>query len=175
PVLVMPPLTRPNGVISFAIRPKTKGDEEKSSSALQKLIEEDLALEMHRDPQTHDIILSGTGQMHIEITVEKLRRKFNVDVELQAPKVPYKETVKGRAEAQGKYKRQSGGCGRYGDCWLKIEPMPRGNGFECVVFQLRGVIPRKFIQSVEKGMRNTLPQWSLPSYPMVAARVTVFD
>jgi len=97
--------------------------------ALQKLIEEDLSLEMHRDPQTHDIILSGTGQMHIELTVEKLRRKFNVDVELQAPKVPYKETIKGRAESQGKYKRQSGGRGQYGDCWLKIEPLARGKGF----------------------------------------------
>jgi elongation factor G len=175
PVLVMPPLTRPNGVISFAIRPKTKGDEEKSSSALQKLIEEDLALEMHRDPQTHDIILSGTGQMHIEITVEKLRRKFNVDVELQAPKVPYKETIKGRAEAQGKYKRQSGGRGQYGDCWLKIEPMPRGKGFEFVDNIVGGVIPRNFIPSVEKGVRNTLPEGFLAGYPMVDVRVTVFD
>ena len=167
PVLVMPPLTRPHGVISFAIRPKTKGDEEKSSAALQKLIEEDLALEMHRDPQTHDIILSGTGQMHIEITVEKLQRKFNVEVELQAPKVPYKETIKGRAEAQGKYKRQSGGRGQYGDCWLKIEPMPRGKGFEFVDDIVGGVIPRNFIPSVEKGVRNTLPEGFLAGYPMV--------
>ena len=130
---------------------------------------------MHRDAQTHDIILSGTGQMHIEITVEKLRRKFNVDVELQAPKVPYKETIKGRAEAQGKYKRQSGGRGQYGDCWLKIEPMPRGKGFEFVDNIVGGVIPRNFIPSVEKGVRNTLPDGFLAGYPMVDVRVTVFD
>ena len=175
PVLVMPPLTRPSGVISFAIHPKTKSDEEKSSAALQKLIEEDLALEMHRDAQTHDIILSGTGQMHIEMTVEKLRRKFNVDVELQAPKVPYKETIKGRAEAQGKYKRQSGGRGQYGDCWLKVEPMQRGKGFEFVDNIVGGVIPRNFIPSVEKGVRNTLVEGFLAGYPMVDIRVTVFD
>ena len=175
PVLVMPPLTRPAGVISFAIHPKTKSDEEKSSSALQKLIEEDLALEMHRDPQTHDIILSGTGQMHIEMTVEKLRRKFNVDVELQAPKVPYKETIKGRAESQGKYKRQSGGRGQYGDCWLKVEPMPRGKGFEFVDNIVGGVIPRNFIPSVEKGVRNTLVEGHLAGYPLVDIKVTVFD
>jgi elongation factor G len=175
PVLVMPPLTRPAGVISFAIHPKTKSDEEKSSSALQKLIEEDLALEMHRDPQTHDIILSGTGQMHIEMTVEKLRRKFNVDVELQAPKVPYKETIKGRAESQGKYKRQSGGRGQYGDCWLKVEPLARGKGFEFVDAIVGGVIPRNFIPSVEKGVRNTLVEGHLAGYPLVDVRVTVFD
>ncbi len=175
PVLVMPPLTRPHGVISFAVRPKTKGDEEKASAALQKLLEEDLALEMHRDPQTHDIILSGTGQMHIELTVEKLRRKFNVDVELQAPKVPYKETIKGRAEAQGKYKRQSGGRGQYGDCWLKVEPSPRGKGFEFVDNIVGGVIPRNFIPSVEKGVRNTLVDGYLAGYPLVDVKVTVFD
>jgi elongation factor G len=157
------------------VRPKTKNDEEKSSAALQKLIEEDLALEMHRDAQTHDIILSGTGQMHIELTVEKLRRKFNVDVELQAPKVPYMETIKGRAESQGKYKRQSGGRGQYGDCWLKIEPNARGKGFEFVDQIVGGVIPRNFIPSVEKGVRNTLPEGFLAGYPMVDVKVTVFD
>ena len=113
--------------------------------------------------------------MHIEVTVEKLRRKFNVEVELQAPKVPYKETIKGRAEAQGKYKRQSGGRGQYGDCWLRIEPMPRGKGFEFVDQIVGGVIPRKFIPSVEKGVRNTLPEGFLAGYPMVDVRVTVFD
>ncbi|HXZ89243.1 MAG TPA: elongation factor G [Candidatus Binataceae bacterium] len=162
-------------VISFAIRPKTRGDEEKASQALQRLVEEDLALATHRDPQTHEIILSGTGQMHIEVTVEKLRRKFNVDVELQAPKVPYKETIKGRAEAQGKYKRQSGGRGQYGDCWLKVEPLQRGAGFEFVDSIVGGVIPRQFIPSVEKGVRNTLVEGYLAGFPMVDVKVTVFD
>jgi elongation factor G len=173
--IVFPVTEKPSPVISFAIRPKTRGDEEKASQALQRLVEEDTALKTHRDPQTHEIILSGTGQMHIEVTVEKLKRKFNVEVELQAPKVPYKETIKGRAEAQGKYKRQSGGRGQYGDCWLKVEPLPRGGGFEFVDNIVGGVIPRQFIPSVEKGVRNTLVDGYSAGYPMVDVKVTVFD
>jgi elongation factor G len=174
PITFAPPEKAPP-VISFAIRPKTRADEEKSSMALQRLVEEDPALETHRDPQTHEIILSGTGQMHIEITIEKLKRKFNVEVELQAPKVPYKETIKGRAEAQGKYKRQSGGRGQYGDCWLKLEPLQRGGGFEFVDQIVGGSIPRQFIPSVEKGVRNTLVEGYLAGYPVVDLKVTVFD
>jgi elongation factor G len=174
-VIIYPQPEKPAPVISFAIRPKTRADEEKSSIALQRLVEEDPALETHRDPQTHEIILSGTGQMHIEVTVEKLKRKFNVEVELQAPKVPYMETIKGRAEAQGKYKRQSGGRGQYGDCWLKIEPLARGKGFEFVDEIVGGSIPRQFIPSVEKGVRNTLPEGFLAGYPMVDVRVTVYE
>jgi elongation factor G len=173
--VVFPATEKPLPVISFAIRPRTRGDEEKASQALQRLVEEDPALETHRDPQTHEIILSGTGQMHIEVTVEKLKRKFNVDVELQAPKVPYKETIKGRAEAQGKYKRQSGGRGQYGDCWLKVEPLQRGGGFEFVDSIVGGSIPRQFIPSVEKGVRNTLVDGYLAGFPMVDVKVTVFD
>ncbi len=173
--VIFPAPERPAPVISFAVRPKTKGDEEKASQALQRLVEEDPALETHRDPQTHEIILSGTGQLHIEVTVEKLRRKFNVEVELQAPKVPYKETIKGRAEAQGKYKRQSGGRGQYGDCWLKVEPLARGGGFEFKDEIVGGVIPRQYIPSVEKGVRNTLPDGFLAGYPMVDIRASVFD
>ena len=174
-VIIYPQPEKPAPVISFAIRPKTRADEEKSSLALQRLVEEDPALETHRDPQTHEIILSGTGQMHIEVTVEKLKRKFNVEVELQAPKVPYMETIKGRAEAQGKYKRQSGGRGQYGDCWLKIEPLARGKGFEFVDEIVGGSIPRQFIPSVEKGVRNTLPEGFLAGYPMVDVKVTVYE
>ena len=113
--------------------------------------------------------------MHIEVTVEKLRRKFNVEVELQSPKVPYKETIKGRAEAQGKYKRQSGGRGQYGDCWLKIEPLARGKGFEFEDKIVGGAIPRQFIPSVEKGVRNTLIEGFLAGYPLLDVKVTVFD
>lgn len=173
--VVFEPIARPTPVISFAVRPKTKGDEEKASLALQKLVEEDLALETHRDPQTHDIILSGTGQLHIEVTVDKLKRKFNVEVELQAPKVPYKETIKGRAEAQGKYKRQSGGRGQYGDCWLRVEPLARGKGFEFEDAIVGGAIPRQFVPSVEKGVRNTLAEGFVAGYPMVDIKVTVCD
>jgi elongation factor G len=173
--VILPPLKKPNPVISFAVRPKAKGDEEKASLALRKLVEEDPALETHRDPQTHEIILSGTGQMHIEVTVDKLKRKFNVEVELQAPKVPYKETIKGHAESQGKYKRQSGGRGQYGDCWLRLEPLPRGGGFEFVDDVVGGVIPRQFIPSVEKGVRNTLNEGFLAGYPIVDVKATVYD
>jgi elongation factor G len=173
--VTFPMAEKPPPVISFAIRPKTRSDEEKASQALARLLEEDPALETHRDPQTHEIILSGTGQMHIEVTVEKLKRKFNVEVELNAPKVPYKETIKGRAEAQGKYKRQSGGRGQYGDCWLKLEPMPRGGGFEFVDQIVGGSIPRQFIPSVEKGVRSTLVEGHLAGYPLVDLKVTVFD
>src|SRR5579885_857830 len=174
PILFDPP-PRPTPVISFAIRPKSKGDEEKASAALHKLVEEDTALEMHRDAQTHEIILSGTGQMHIEVTVEKLKRKFNVEVELQSPKVPYKETIKGRAEAQGKYKRQSGGRGQYGDCWLRVEPLPLGKGFEFEDKIVGGAIPRQFIPPVEKGVRNTLAEGFLAGYPVIDIKVTVYD
>ncbi|HJU28628.1 MAG TPA: elongation factor G, partial [Candidatus Binataceae bacterium] len=166
---------KPMPVISFAIRPKTRNDEEKSSQALARLVEEDCALETHRDPQTHEIILSGTGQMHIEVTVEKLKRKFNVEVELQSPKVPYKETIKGRAEAQGKHKHQSGGRGQYGDCWLRIEPLPRGGGFEFADEIVGGAIPRQFIPSVEKGVRNSLVNGYLAGYPIVDIKITVYD
>jgi elongation factor G len=174
-LVTFPAAEKPLPVISFAIRPKTRGDEEKASQALARLVEEDLALETHRDPQTHEIILSGTGQMHIEVTVEKLKRKFNVEVELNAPKVPYKETIKGRAEAQGKYKRQSGGRGQYGDCWLKVEPRQRGGGFEFEDAIVGGSIPRQFIPSVEKGVRNTLVEGHVAGYPIVDLKVTVFD
>ncbi len=174
PVLFEPP-ARPHAVISFAIRPKSKGDEEKASAALQKLVEEDTALEMHRDAQNGEIILGGSGQLHIEVTVEKLKRKFGVEVELTAPKVPYRETIKGRAEAQGKYKRQSGGRGQYGDCWLRVEPLPRGTGFQFEDEIVGGVIPRNFIPSVEKGVRSTLVEGFLAGYPVVDLRVSVFD
>src|SRR5581483_5754129 len=173
--ITYPAPEKPLPVISFAIRPKTRADEEKASQALARLVEEDPSLETHRDPQTHEIILSGTGQMHIEVTVEKLKRKFNVEVELTAPKVPYKETIKGRAEAQGKYKRQSGGRGQYGDCWLRIEPLPRGGGFEFVDQIVGGAIPRQYIPSVEKGVRNTLAEGFQAGYPMVDIKVTVYD
>ena len=173
--ILFPVSERPLPVISFAIRPKTRGDEEKASQALARLVEEDPALETHRDQQTHEIILSGTGQMHIEVTVERLKRKFNVEVELTAPKVPYKETIKGRAEAQGKYKRQSGGRGQYGDCWLKVEPLQRGGGFEFADEIVGGVIPRQYIPSVEKGVRNTLNDGYLAGFPVVDVKVTVYD
>jgi elongation factor G len=170
-----PPLPESAPSISFAIEPKTKGDEEKAAQALQRLLEEDPGLRVHRDSQTREIILSGAGQLHVEVVVEKLKRKYGVDVELKAPKVPYRETIKSKASAQGKYKKQSGGRGQYGDCWLEVEPMPRGGGFEFVDKIVGGVIPRNFIPAVEKGVREAMQEGFVAGYPLQDVRVTVYD
>ena len=162
-------------LISFALEPKTKADEEKVPQGLHRMIEEDPTIEMHRDTQTREFILSGMGQLHIEVMVEKLKRKYGAEVELKAPKVPYKETIKGAASAQGKYKKQSGGRGQYGDTWLKIEPLPRGKGFEFVDEIVGGAIPRNYIPAVEKGIRETMVEGHLAGYPMVDVRVTLYD
>ena len=161
--------------ISFAIEPKTKGDEEKATSALHKLIDEDPTLRIQRDAQTKEIVLSGVGQLHIEVTVERMKRKYGVDVELKAPKVPYKETIKGSAKAQGRLKKQTGGRGQFGDCWLEVQALPRGAGFEFVDKVVGGVIPRQFIPAVEKGVREALPEGILSGNEMVDVRVTVYD
>ncbi len=162
-------------VISYSIKPKSKGDEEKVSGALQKLMEEDPTLRVSRDPQTKELILSGMGQVHIEVTVEKLKRKFKVDVDLKTPKIPYKETITKKAKAQGKYKKQSGGRGQYGDCWIEIEPLPRGKGFEFVDKIVGGVIPKQFIPAVEKGIREAMERGVLAGYPVVDVKVTLYD
>ncbi len=161
--------------ISFAIEPKSKNDDEKASLGLHKINEEDPSLEMHRDPQTRDLILSGVGQQHIEIVIERLKRKYGVEVELKAPKVPYKETIKGKAEAQGKLKKQTGGRGQFGDAWLRIEPLPRGTGFEFVDEIVGGVVPRQYIPAVEKGVREALLEGFLAGYPIVDLRVRLYD
>ena len=164
-----------SAAISFAIEPKAKGDEEKAIQALHKLAEEDPTLKLARDPQTKEIILSGVGQLHIEVTVEKLKRKFGVDVELKAPKVPYKETIKGTAKAQGRLKKQTGGRGQFGDTWLEVSPLPRGTGFEFVDDIVGGVIPRQFIPAVEKGLREALHEGYLAGYEIVDVRVRLYD
>lgn len=162
-------------LISFALEPKTKADEEKVPQGLHRMMEEDPTIEMHRDQQTREFILSGMGQLHIEVLVEKLRRKYSAEVTLKAPKVPYKETIKASASAQGKYKRQSGGRGQYGDTWLKIEPLARGKGFEFVDQIVGGAIPRNYIPAVEKGIREAMTGGYLAGYPMVDIRMTLYD
>lgn len=164
-----------SAAISFAIEPKTKGDEEKAMQGLHRLMEEDPTLRMQRDAQTKEIILSGVGQLHIEVTVEKLKRKFGVDVELKAPKVPYKETIKGSAKAQGRLKKQTGGRGQFGDAWLEVSPLPRGSGFEFVDDVVGGVIPRQFIPAVEKGVREALHEGVVAGYEIVDVRVRLYD
>jgi elongation factor G len=170
-----PGLIQVSSAISFAVEPKAKADEEKAGQGLHKLCDEDPTLKMERDPQTKEIILSGVGQLHIEVTVERLKRKFGVDVELKDPKVPYKEAIKGSAEAQGRLKKQSGGRGQFGDTWIKIEPLPRGGGFEFVNKIVGGIIPRQYIPAVEKGAREAMQKGCIAGYEMVDVRVTLFD
>ncbi|MCC6848490.1 MAG: elongation factor G [Deltaproteobacteria bacterium] len=174
PVL-LPKLPTFEAVMSFAAQPKSKADEEKATQSLHKMMEEDLALHIERDPESREIIVSGSGQLHIEVVVERLKRKYGVEVELKAPKVPYRETIKGRAEAQGKLKKQSGGRGQFADTWIKIEPMPRGGGFEFVDEIVGGAIPRQYIPAVEKGIREAMPRGILTASPVVDFRVTLFD
>ncbi|MBI2180081.1 MAG: elongation factor G [Deltaproteobacteria bacterium] len=162
-------------VISFALEPKTKSDEEKVPQGLHRMMEEDQTIELHRDEETRDFILSGMGQQHIEIIVEKLKRKYGAEVVLKAPKVPYKETIRVSASAQGRLKKQTGGRGQYGDTWIKVEPRPHGAGFEFVDEVVGGAIPRNYIPAVEKGVREAMAGGYLAGYPMVDVRVTLYD
>ena len=173
--VILPGISFPEPAISFAIQPKTRGDEDKISTALHRMAEEDPTLHHHFDPETKQLLVSGIGQLHVEVVVERMKRKYNVDVSLLPPRIPYKETVKGRAEVQGKYKKQTGGRGQYGDTWLKIEPLARGGGFEFVDDIFGGAIPRNFIPSVEKGVRDCMKRGILAGYPVVDLRVTLYD
>ncbi len=149
----LPRITFPEPAINFAVQPKSRGDEDKISLALARIAEEDPTVHHHFDPETKQLLISGVGSLHVEMTVERMKRKYNVDVSLLPPRIPYKETVKGRAEGQGKYKKQTGGRGQYGDTWLRVEPLARGSGFEFVDDIFGGAVPRNFIPSVEKGVR----------------------
>jgi elongation factor G len=173
--VVFPPLPDTPAVISFALQPRSKADDDKVMQALHRLMEEDTALRVHRDEQTKEFVISGAGQLHVEVAIDRLKRKFGVEVELKAPKVPYKETIKGSAKAQGKHKRQTGGHGQYGDCWLELSPLTRGSGFEFEDNIVGGVIPRQFIPAVEKGVRELLPQGILAGYPIVDVKVRLYD
>ncbi len=170
-----PEIEFPQPIISYAIKAKSRSDEDKISTALQRALEEDMSLEVRRDPQTKELLISGLGQMHIESVVSKMKRRYGVDVELQKPKVPYKETIKGKAEVQGKYVKQSGGRGQYGVVWLRIEPLPRGAGFEFVDQIVGGVVPKQYIPSVEKGVRKAMEEGVLAGYPVVDVKVTLYD
>jgi len=168
-------LDYPEPLITFAIEPRSRGDEDKISNALHRLLEEDPTLRFGRDQQTHEMLLSGMGQLHIETVVSRLRKRFGVDVTLKPPKVPYRETIRGRADAQGRHKKQSGGHGQYGDCKIKMEPLPRGGSFEFVNEIFGGSIPRNFIPAVEKGILESAARGYLAGYPVVDFRVTLYD
>jgi elongation factor G len=171
----LPRITFPEAAISFAIQPKSRGDEDKISNALARIAEEDPTIHHHFDPETKQLLISGVGNLHVEMTVERMKRKYNVDVTLLPPRIPYKETVKGRAEGQGKYKKQTGGRGQYGDTWLRVEPLVRGGGFEFVDEIFGGAVPRNFIPSVEKGVRDCMKKGILAGYPVVDLKVTLYD
>lgn len=168
-------VTVANPVISFSLQPKAKGDEDKLNTSLARLIEEDQTIKYSRDEQTKEFLLSGMGQVHIEVIIDRMKRKFGVEVELKEPKVPYKETIKGTTKVQGKYKKQSGGKGQYGDTWLEMGPKPRGEGFEFVDKIVGGAIPRQYIPAVEKGIVEAMGQGILAGFPVIDFRVTLYD
>jgi elongation factor G len=170
------PLAMPiQTLITFALQPKSKGDEDKILSSLTRLLEEDRGLKIDRNAETKEILLSGSGQVHIEATIEKLKRKFNVEVVLKPPKVPYRETIKKKVRVQGRHKKQTGGHGQFGDCWIQLEPLPRGQGFEFVDAIVGGVIPRTYIPAVEKGVIEACQKGVLAGFPCVDFRVTLDD
>jgi elongation factor G len=173
--IIFPPLKFPEPVLAYAIEPKTRGDEDKISSSMHRIEEEDPSIHYSRDPQTKELLLAGQGQLHIEVTVAKLKRRFGVDVNLKPPRIPYRETIKASTEAHGRHKKQTGGHGQFGDCKIRVEPLARGADFEFVDDIFGGSIPRQFVPAVEKGIQDARTRGYLAGYPMVDFRVTVFD
>ena len=169
------PMKFPEPVLAYAIEPKSRGDEDKISSAMQRLREEDPSISYARDPQTHELLLSGQGQLHIEVTVAKLKRRFGVEVNLKPPRIPYRETITAATEAHGRHKKQTGGHGQFGDCKIRVEPLPRGSDFQFEDDIFGGAIPRQFVPAVEKGIQDARMRGFLAGYPMVDFKATVFD
>src|SRR5271155_3542989 len=169
------PVALPEAAMTYAIEPKTRADEDKLAPAVHKLMEEDLLLRFFRDPQTNEFLIAGAGQPHIEAVVSRLRRRYHTEVTLKSPKVPYRETIRGRAEAHGRHKKQTGGHGQFGDCKIRTEPLERGAGFEFVNDIFGGAIPRNFIPAVEKGIQESAARGHLAGYPVVDFRVTLYD
>ncbi len=165
----------PEPVVSIAVEPKTKADQEKLSLALQKLMREDPSFRVHTDPETGQTIISGMGELHLEIIVDRLKREFGVEVNTGKPQVAYRETIKGKVKQEGKFIRQSGGRGQYGHVWIEVEPLERGKGFEFVDQIKGGVIPKEYIPSVEKGIREAMQSGVVAGYPVVDVKVTLFD
>ena len=173
--VIFNPIEFPEPAISFSIKPKTRGDEDKISIALHKLTNEDQTFKSKREEQTKELIISGMGDLHLDIMINRLKKRFGVEVEKGTPKVAYKETIKKMTKLQGKYKRQSGGRGQYGDCWLRLEPLERGKGFEFVDKIVGGVIPKNYIPSIEKGVVEAMSQGAIAGYQIVDTRVIVYD
>ena len=162
-------------LIAYAIAPKSKGDEDKVGTGIHRILEEDPTLRFQRDEETKEMLLSGMGQVHLEVTLERLKRKFGVEVLMKTPKVPYRETIKVATRVQGRYKKQSGGRGQYGDCWLEVEPMPRGGGYEFADRIVGGVIPQQYRPAVEKGVIETMKEGVVAGFPVVDIKVSLTD
>lgn len=169
------PLVPLKPIISFALEGKNKGDEDKIYTGLQRLMEEDPTLTVVRDEETKEMVLSGMGQIHLEVAVERLKRKYGADVVLKEPKVPYRETIKASTKVQGKYKKQSGGRGQYGDVWIEVKPLPRGGGYEFVDKVVGGVVPRNYIPAVDKGIFEAMKTGPLTKNQVVDVEVTLYD
>ena len=162
-------------MLSYAIEPKSRGDEDKISSAMHRLEEEDPTIRYARDPQTKELLLSGQGQLHIEVTVAKLKRRFGVEVNLKPPRIPYRETITAPTEAHGRHKKQTGGHGQFGDCKIRLEPLPRGSDFVFEDDIFGGSIPRQYVPAVEKGIQDSRMRGYLAGFPVVDFKVTVYD
>jgi elongation factor G len=170
-----PPVDLPAPVMAFAFEPKSKGDEEKAASALRRLEEEDPTLDVHRDPDTGEQIIAGLTQVHVEVIVDRMKRRYGAEIELHPPRVPYLETIRKPAKAHGRYKKQTGGRGQFGDCHIEIEPVEAGAGFEFVNAIKGGVIPSGFIPAVEKGIEEAMQQGIMAGYPVKDLRVRLYD
>ena len=168
-------VTFPEPAITFAIEPKTRADEDKLANGLHRLMEEDQMVRFFRDAQTKEFLIAGTGQQHIEVIVSKLKKRYHTEVVLKAPKVPYRETIRGKADAHGRHKKQSGGHGQFGDCKIKMEPLAHGAGFEFVNDIFGGAIPKNFIPAVEKGIVEAAGRGYLAGYPVVDFKVSLYD
>jgi len=173
--IAFPPINFPEPSISFAIEPKTRADEDRISQATHRITEEDPTVRIERDPDTAQLLISGNGELHVRIITERLKKRFNVDVDLKPPKISYKETIKGRADVQGRHKKQTGGRGQFGDVWIKMEPLARGKDFEFEDKVFGGAIPRNFIPSVEKGILEARKKGVLAGYPAVDFKVILYD
>jgi elongation factor G len=174
PLKLAPPVF-PNPAYSAAVAPKTRTDQDKLGPALQRIVEEDPTLHMHRDPDTHEVILSGVGESHIHVAAEKMQRKFGVGVDIHRPKVPYRETITTKNQAEYKHKKQTGGAGQYGHVFLELEPLPRGTGFEFNERVVGGSVPREYFPAVEKGVREALREGVLAHFPIDDVKVTLYD
>jgi len=169
------PAEFPGSVMSFAVKPKSKADQEKMGIGLHQFSAEDPTFKMDYNPETKETVISGMGDLHLEITLKKVKERHNIDIEIGDPRIPYKETIKGKAKSQGKYKKQTGGRGQYGDTWIEIEPLPHGKGFEFVNKVVGGAIPKNYIPAIEKGIREAMVQGVVAGYPVVDVKVTLFD